>query len=659
MVNWYGCQYVIAFSKFVVSFLRPNLKHIFILLCCMACPGLLYSQDIVSISPSFKQHIFSHSEIESLVDPAGNLTFEQVSSSSFSKKFKVSAGSTPLVKANAVGWFRIKIAHAAKLSDNKFLLEFFDQTIDDITAYIPEGKGYRVVQLGDKYNFGSRELKHKNFEILLNGEPDATGFFYFRIHSTQNANVIIVLRSVNWFFEYALTEYFTFGIFYGMILIFSFYNLVMFIYLRRLQYFYYVLYILSIGWYEMCVDGIAYQYLWPNSPEFNQNAYALALCCISVFALLFTQKLLHVKVKAPKLNLIINIIILLRLIAFFCFYLFWPSFLRYKFIEAIPLILAFSTGLYIYVKGYRPARYFVIAYAVVFMGFLLKFMVMLGLVKLNHWGIVSYYSLSFCFIVEMFFLSLSIGDSLRLLKRKKEDAQLKIIKQLRINEQLKDNLNKKLELKVLERSREIVEQSTIITQQNSQLREMNELLLQQSDEITRINNLLEVDNAELKQVVERITRDRVMSAEVEFSEFNKIYPDKESCFKFLAELKWSKGYECKKCGEKDWVKGAAPFSRRCLSCSYSESVMIGTIFENTRIPIDKAFYMVFLVYSTKGKISSHRLSEILQIRQNTCWQFGAKIKTLMNHREKDIINVGNEGWSKLILIDDKLKKKQP
>jgi hypothetical protein len=644
------------FKKFVASFLQPNLKLILILGCCMACPGLSYSQDIVSINPSFKQHIFSHTEIESLADPTGSLTFREVSSPNFIKKFKACAGSTPQVKANAVSWFRIKIAHAAKLPHNKFLLEFFDQTIDDITAYLPQSNGYRMVKLGDKYNFTSREIKHKNFEILLDGGPDTTGFYYFRIQSTQNANVIIVLRSVNWFVAYALTEYLTFGIFYGMILIFCFYNLVMFIYLRRLQYFYYVLYILSIGWYEMCIDGIAYQYLWPNSPKFNQDAYAFALCCMSIFALLFTQTLLHVKVKAPKLNLAINIIIVLRVIAFTCFYFFWPSFLRYKFMEAIPLIIAFSTGLYIYIKGYRPARYFVIGYAVVFLGFLLKFMVMLGWVKLNHWGIVSYYSLSFCFIVEMFFLSLSIGDSLRLLKRTKEEAQLKIIKQLRINEQLKDNLNKKLEAKVLERSREIVVQSTIITEQNRQLKEMNDLLIQQSDEISSVNALLEVDNAALKQAVEKITRDRVMSAEVEFSEFNKVYPDKESCFKFLAKLKWDKEYQCKKCGAHDWLKGTAPFSRRCLSCNYSESVMIGTLFENTRIPIDKAFYMVFLVYSTKGKISSHRLSEILQIRQNTCWIFATKIKTIMNQRGKELVRAGSEGWSKLILVDDKNRK---
>ena len=112
----------------------------------------------------------------------------------------------------------------------------------------------------------------------------------------------MVLRSVNWFISYALDEYFFFGIFYGMILVFGLYNLMMFIAMRQKQYLYYIAYNLSIGLYEMCADGIAYQYIWPSSPVWNHNAYGVALFSASVFSVLFAQSLLNVKVNAPRFS---------------------------------------------------------------------------------------------------------------------------------------------------------------------------------------------------------------------------------------------------------------------------------------------------------------------------------------------------------------------
>ncbi|RZK14161.1 MAG: chromosome partitioning protein ParA, partial [Pedobacter sp.] len=447
-----------------------------------------------------------------------------------------------------------------------------------------------------------------------------------------------------WFISYALDEYFYFGIFYGMILVFSFYNLIMFIAIRQKQYLYYVLYNLSVGFFEMSTDGIAYQYLWPNAPEWNQVAYAFALCATSIFALLFTRELLFVKAKAPRLNQLIIGVIVIRLIFFIYCYLFNQTLFSFKFIEAIPLSVAFFTGIYIYKNGYQPARFFVLGYSFLFAGFTLKFLIMLGISWLNF-GVVSYYSLSFCFVLEMVFLSFAIGDKVRLLKLKKDKAQQKIIKQMAINAKLKDTVNQELETKVEERTREVYHKSLIIESKNQALEEANSLLQKQAEEISRMNVLLEQDNEELQTSVEKVSRDRVMNTEVDFEEFSKIYPDKESCYGFLAELKWSKGYHCRKCNNDHYFSGHILHSRRCSKCGYEESVTTYTIFHNTRIPINKAFYMIFLIYSSKGKISSHKLSELLSIRQSTCWTFGSRIKKVMDERKKTLKKTGKNGWS--------------
>lgn len=607
------------------------------------------AQDIVRILDSVPQHIFTFKEIEVLEDPADQFSFEQINSKAFEHAFKASTSSTPQTKKlHKTYWFRIKIKHNQH-AEKPFLLEFFDQTIDHITAYIPqENQTYHTELLGDVNAFNKRLINHKNFEIPLKNNGNEVKTYYFKIKSSQISDIIIVLRTAEWFISYALDEYFYFGIFYGMILVFSFYNLIMFIAIRQKQYLYYVLYNLSVGFFEMSTDGIAYQYLWPNAPGWNQVAYAFALCATSIFALLFTRELLLVKVKAPTVNRLIIGVIIFRIIFFIYCYWFDQTLFSFKFIEAIPLAVAFFTGIYIYKNGYKPARFFVLGYSFLFTGFMLKFLIMLGISWLNF-GIISYYSLSFCFIMEMVFLSFAIGDKVRILKLNKDKAQQKIIRQMAVNAKLKDTVNRELESKVQERTRDVFHKSLIIESKNQALEEANILLQKQAEEISRMNVLLEHDNEELQTNVEKVTRDRVMNTEVDFDEFSKIYPDKESCYAFLATLKWKNGYHCRKCSNDHYFNGHILNSRRCSKCGYEESVTTFTIFHNTRIPINKAFYMIFLIYSSKGKISSHKLSELLSIRQSTCWTFGSRIKKVMEDRKKTIKKSGRNGWSLLVI----------
>ncbi|GAA0549153.1 7TM diverse intracellular signaling domain-containing protein [Chitinophaga japonensis] len=632
----------------------PAKGYRLVLFCCLAVLAALpaRAQQAVAISDEVEQHIFTYAEIECLEDTGGQLTIAEVSSPPFSRQFRPSTQSTPQNHhLGAAYWYRIKIRHDPAARKH-FILEYFDQTIDEITAYLPDGSGqYRVRQMGDRYPFGQRLFRHKNFELELDNSRAGEQVYYFRVRSAQIADVIIVLRSVHMFIGYALSEYFSFGIFYGMILIFSFYNLIMFLAVRQRQYLYYVLYNLSVALYEMCTDGIAYQYLWPNAPAWNQYAFAVPLYCMSIFALLFTRQLLHVRSRAPLLDKVLLGIIAARTAFFLAALLLDRSWFNYKFIEVIPLAVAFYTGIYIWRRGYRPARFFVLAYSFLFLGFMLKFFIMLGYDWLNF-GVVSYYSLSFCFILEMFFLSFAIGDKVRLLKRKKDKAQRQIIRQMVENARLKDTLNRELESQVQERTRELSEKSGLIARQNEELQQANLLLKAQAEEISRMNTLLEQDNRQLQTNVEKVSRARVLSAPVDFEEFSKIYPDKESCFRFLAELKWNQGYTCRKCGHDHYFSGHLLYSRRCAKCGYEESVTANTILQNTRIDINKAFYMIFLVYSTKGKISSHKLSAILNIRQSTCWSYSSRIKKVMAERKKTLLQSDEKGWSKLVMEYD-------
>ncbi|WP_129717209.1 7TM diverse intracellular signaling domain-containing protein [Pedobacter sp. SYP-B3415] len=628
---------------------RQRLRLLYLLLLlCFQIP--LSAQTPVKVIDKRPQHIFSYGEIWSLEDPEGKLSIGDVSAASFSTKFRPSTAYTP--KAHNIGswyWYKFKIRHNANTGKN-WILEFFDQTIDDLQLFVLDGRTIRKSHhLGDSYRFDNRSYRHKNFTLDLQNERTEELTYYVRIKSSQSASVIIVLRNVKWFVQYALDEYLIFGLFYGMVIVFSLYNLMMFIAVRQRQYLYYVLYNLSIGFYEMTIDGIAFQYLWPASPAMNQYSYGFALYLTSVFALLFTQNFLYLRAKAPRFHKVLTGIIILRS-CYFIASLFFPVLFNAKFVEIVPLVAAFSAGVYVLQQGYNPARFFVAGYSFLLAGFIIKILILLNVSWLPY-GPLTHYSLSFCFVAEMILVSFAIGDNIRHLRKKKDRAQKRVIEQLQLNEKLTNTLNKELSSLVEQRTGEIVAQAEIIKSQNATLSDMNSRLVEQAEEISRMNVLLEKDNQELQINIEKVSRARVMSQDVGFEEFSKIYPDRETCFKYLADLKWEKGYECRRCGNTHYLSGQLPHSRRCSKCRYEESVIAHTIFQNSRIPINKAFYMLFLVYTTKGKISSHKLSEILSIRQSTCWSYGSKMKKLMESKRRLLKNAGDKGWSKLVFED--------
>ncbi|WP_316823135.1 7TM diverse intracellular signaling domain-containing protein [Pedobacter gandavensis] len=590
-------------------------------------------QKFVTIDDKVPHHIFNYGEIELMDDVSGTLSIQDVLKADQDLKFRKSKIYTPKIfSLNSTYWFKVKLKFNPKSQEN-WVIEFFDQTIDEIDLYaFNAGRQYQHFKFGAKYKFGQREYAHKNFLINLDNSKEGEDTYYIRVRSSQSASVIIVLRNMHWFVHYATEEYMFFGLFYGMIIVFSFYNLLMFIAVRQKQYLYYVLYNLSIGLYETCVDGIAFQYLWPDHPVWNQYGYGVALYLSSLFGLLFTLNFLYLKSKAPVLYQTIIVIIIARTL-FFIACLYNQSLFTYKLVEVLPLLMALGSGIYIWKKGFKPARFFVMGYSFLLLGFIIKGLVLLNVPWLPY-GPITHYSLSFCFVIEMILVSFAIGDNIRGLRQKKDRAQKRMIEQLQINEQLKETLNKELSSLVDERTKEVNQKAATIEKQN--------------EEISLMNAMLEKDNQELHENIKKVSRARVMSLDVDFEEFSKIYPDRETCFKYLSELKWINGYQCKKCMNSQYLAGFLPFSRRCTKCGYDESVIANTIFQNSRIPINKAFYMLFLVYSTKGKISSHKLSQLLLIRQSTCWAYNSKMQKLLEERNKELKNAGEGGWSKLI-----------
>lgn len=120
---------------------------------------------------------------------------------------------------------------------------------------------------------------------------------------------------------------------------------------------------------------------------------------------------------------------------------------------------------------------------------------------------------------------------------------------------------------------------------------------------------------------------------IDFSKFDSLvsltnyFKTEESCIKFFELQRWNKQVVCPYCGKVHSYK-RADGRYICSHCNRSFSVLIGTIFENTKVPLKKWFMSMYLLSSHKKGISSHQLSRDIEVTQKTAWFMLHKIRTL-------------------------------
>jgi two-component system, sensor histidine kinase LadS len=601
------------------------------------------AQSVVQVDDATDERILTLNELAYYIDSTNQVSFNEISSSGFQVKFlRHSDYQNTDFRPNTSYWVKFPL-HLNPESRKEWLLEFYDQSIDHLELYIPQQSGnYRKLTTGDSYEFSNRIFRHKNFETPIDMFADSTVNCYFKVKSHEFADIRIAFRSVDRFVFYALNEYILYGMFYGMIIIISLYNFLVYLAIKEIKNIYYIFYILSVALYAASLDGIGFQYLWPSFPQINDYIVGISLYSLIVWALIFTRRFLSTRANAPELDKALVGMIIARSISFVVILFFFPRFLTYRNLEIIPLSLIFYTGIRVWIGNYKPARFFVIAYGILFAGFFLRILVQFNVLPFT---ILSHYSLHISFGVEMLFLTFALGDRIRILKDNRDRALRRIIHQHEVNMQLKDKVNRELEQKVQERT-------VALNEKNHELEDTNRKLERQSTEINEINSILDLDNWKLKNSIKEVLSERLMEKTMDYNQFKQLYPDTLSCYRFLENLKWEKGYRCKKCHNEKFFDGAQKFAKRCTKCGYNESITAFTIFHAIKFPIEKAFYLAYLTVAGRKDLTLEMLAESLDLRVNTVWSFKHKIAERIQFLEIKGFKPHTSRWQEVILTSE-------
>ena len=127
----------------------------------------------------------------------------------------------------------------------------------------------------------------------------------------------------------------------------------------------------------------------------------------------------------------------------------------------------------------------------------------------------------------------------------------------------------------------------------------------------------------------------------------------EECREILIESRWPQGPICPKCG----VPGPYRITRRsrtknlvstlfkCRDCKRQFSATVGTIFEDSKIPLNKWFAAIYLMCSSKKGVSAHQIHRNLDISYESAW--------FMCHRVRAAMDSGSlEKLSGIVEVDE-------
>ena len=130
------------------------------------------------------------------------------------------------------------------------------------------------------------------------------------------------------------------------------------------------------------------------------------------------------------------------------------------------------------------------------------------------------------------------------------------------------------------------------------------------------------------------------------TQFLSEYGTEEQCYHALYRWRWPNGFICPQCGHTGCCEISTRPLYQCSRCHHQTSVISGTIFAATKLPLRTWFLGIYLVTQPKNGISALELMRQLGITYNAAWRMKHKLMQVMKERDDSRPLVGK------IQIDD-------
>lgn len=131
---------------------------------------------------------------------------------------------------------------------------------------------------------------------------------------------------------------------------------------------------------------------------------------------------------------------------------------------------------------------------------------------------------------------------------------------------------------------------------------------------------------------------------ITISHLAKHYSDEGVAYEFMEKLRWPNGPVCPRCGHERayflkphadrYTRTGHASQRRlwkCARCRNQFSVLIGTVFEDSRIPLSKWLLGMHMMCSNKNGVAARELARTLEITVKSAWFMAHRLRYALEH----------------------------
>ncbi|MFG1495760.1 7TM diverse intracellular signaling domain-containing protein [Saccharospirillum sp. HFRX-1] len=403
-----------------MSFRQPLLLLLAVLL-----PSWLHAADgLESILLESDQSIDLGTEVIVLADDSGQLSPFDVLSDAYDEQWRTTT-SRELQHNYRFGvvWVLFRL-DASRSIYKEWDLVIANPSLKYIDLYqLFDTSGPRLVhRTGAMRPFDSRAKDHRYFVLPLEVYGPTT--FLMRIDATSNSHLAMTLHPGETFWSTVQLEDFGNWLFYGVILAMVTYNLFLFLTVRDSSYLWYVLFIGFFGAIQFSLDGYMFQYFWWQGQGYDTRLNYLLSGLTLAFAGCFIVKFLDLPRVSSGLTLFVVVAIAFQLIlAALAWYLDRALMGLLLTIDSfLYLTMAMLVGIYAWYKGVMAAKYFVLAWAVFYLGNVIFLLASSGLIFLP-WPAILVSKLGA--FLETMLLSFALAHRIRLLRESSERERMR------------------------------------------------------------------------------------------------------------------------------------------------------------------------------------------------------------------------------------------
>lgn len=388
--------------------------------------------NLLFTDPSYAKIIFDsetnkydvHNHMEILEDPEGNLTIEEIQSSKYKDQFIENKKGIPSYGyKSSVYWLHFDVEN--KSNNETLIIEFPYAPHDSIIMYEINDTGYSIYEGGDLLPFHERIRSHRHVTFNINIPKYQTKTFYVRIESEGSLQLPVVLWKSEAFSEKSIKEYVFLGIYFGITLAMIVYNLFLYISLRFKSYIWYIVVLISICMTQLSFTGLAYQFLWPDFPWWNNRSivFSMAISCIA--GSLFVNKFLDVRSISKKLSVILTGSILLNILFIVILMIDYPLAL-YMVSTTFTVYVVIILGITFisWRKGNKYARFLFLGWFVFLICSVIAVLADSSILPVNTF---TKYIVMFGSVFEMTFFSLALAERVKTIQNEKELAEKQAI----------------------------------------------------------------------------------------------------------------------------------------------------------------------------------------------------------------------------------------